>query len=152
MRILSLFFAMTLIVAECAAQATPFCVAMHKDPKRVLSQAHFDWLYTPAGEFMSADTIPVAWYQGFRPAFEKYIATVNLPWDSAQVTKVWVDLCCSPSGRIERVLYSSMGLNDVNLEKRFCDAIESFAKDFVFPLTADRPFSQCGSLQFGRKN
>lgn len=149
MKLYILFLATTLVTMECAAQATPFCVAIGKDPQRVLS--HIDSLYTPAGKFMSADTIPVAWYQGFRPAFEKYVATVNLPWDSTKVTKVWIDLCCSSSGRIERVLYSSMGLNDVNLEKRFCDAIESFAKDFVFPLTADRPFSQCGSLQFGKK-
>jgi hypothetical protein len=100
---------------------------------------------------MSADTIPVAWYRGFRPAFEKYIETINLPWDTTQVTKVWMDLCCSPSGKIERVLYASKGLTDPSLERRFCDSVESFAKGFIFPLTADRPFSQCGTLQFGKK-
>jgi len=151
MKLYILFFATTLVTIECVAQASPFCVAMHKDSQRVLSQAHFEWLYTPAGEFMSADTIPVAWYRGFRPAFEKYIETINLPWDTTQVTKVWMDLCCSPSGKIERVLYASKGLTDPSLERRFCDSVESFAKGFIFPLTADRPFSQCGTLQFGKK-
>ena len=149
MRLLGLFFVVLLVSMEGSAQSNPFCLPIHKELQREAILAKFDSLYMPAGEFMSADTIPIAWYEGFRPAFEKHIASVNIPWNTT--TNVWIDLCCAPSGRIERVLYASKGLADPMLEKQFCEAVEAFAKDYVFPLSADKRFSQCGTLRFGQK-
>lgn len=149
MKFNGLVFAVLFFSLNSWAQVEQFCLPLHKQANPEQVKARIDSLYQQAGYLMSGDSIGIAWYKGFRPAFEKYIASADLPWDTT--TNVWIDLCCLPSGEIERTLYSSKGFTDPILEKRFSEALQSFASTYVFPLRASKRFSQCGTLRFGAK-
>ena len=130
------------------AQSNSFCVSIHKNgqPEKVV--AKFDSLYKPLGNIKLPDSISIgdAWFKNFRPAFMEHIKNSNLEWDTT--TNVWIDLCCSPSGKVERVLYSARAISDQNRELRLVEAIELFAKSYTFPISTNQPFSQCGSFKF----
>ena len=130
------------------AQNNSFCVVLEKEVHFQKVIAQFESLYTPLGSIDLPDSISIgkAWYGSFRPAFLECLKKSNLEWDDT--TNVWIDLCCSPTGRIERVLYKTRGLSDPKRESIFDEAIESFAKGYVFPITIDKKFSQCGSFRF----
>jgi hypothetical protein len=141
-----LILVIALSSAKLYAQDSSFCVSITRggQPEKVM--AHFDSLYPPLGNTKLPDsvTIPKAWYKNFTPAFLEFLTNSNLGLDST--AKVWVDLCCSPSGKIERVLYTSGGFPDINREKKFCEAVEHFVKSYTFPITINRPYNQCGSF------
>ncbi|MCK9407583.1 MAG: hypothetical protein WCX28_00135 [Bacteriovoracaceae bacterium] len=130
------------------AQDTTFCVSIHKDKQPEKLVAAYDSIYTPLGSIKLPDSVSIgtAWYQNFRPAFLEHVKNANIEWDTT--TSVWIDLCCSPSGKIERVLYAARNLTDPNRELKFTKAIELFAKAYTFPISTQQRFSQCGSFKF----
>ena len=142
---------LVVISMNAISQDNSFCVSILKDgqPEKVV--AKFDSLYKPLGNIKLPDSISIgtAWYTHFRPAFLEHLKNANLEWDTT--ASAWVDLCCSPSGKIERVLYTVRGLKNSNGDLKFIEAVESFAKTYTFPISILTPYSQCGSFRFGKK-
>jgi hypothetical protein len=99
---------------------------------------------------LPGDSISSAWYRSFLPAFERQIQAANLVWP--ETTFIWVDLCCEPSGKVERVLMLSQKLKDDDLGRAFQKELSTFAETYVFPLRADKRYSQCGTLMFPLKS
>jgi len=130
----------------CNRPSSPFCIGIQdkSDPKGVVG--YYDSLYNPAGTFLSRDSIPVAWYDDFRPQFEKRFADIRFQW--GRETRIWLNLCCSPQGKIEHALYHSSSFASPEVEQRFSQEAENFLKGFTFRLRAQKPYSQCGTLIF----
>jgi hypothetical protein len=148
MKLTIFLMAVVLSSTTIQAQNDSFCVVLEKEPEFRKVIAKFDSLYTPLSNIKLPDSVSIgkAWGLSFRPAFLEYLKNANLEWDDT--TGVWIDLCCSSSGKIERVLYKTGGLSNPIRELKFNETVESFAKGYSFPITTAKTFNQCGSFRF----
>ena len=141
------------LIIGCQKQEDSFCISVTDDGiVDSITIAKYDSIYTQLGNMKFQDSLIISnsWYRNFAPAFIKHIINANIPWD--KTVSIWIDLCCSSDGNIERVLYGSRDLTDSNLEEQFCKSVESFASTYTFPVKINKRYSQCGSFRFGPTN
>ena len=142
-----LILMIALIPGICLSQGTSLVVWLDTSATKAKAvMDSYDSLYAPAGSFLQGDSIAAAWYGSFRPAFEKQIQDTHLAWH--ETTFVWIDLCCDPSGNVERVLMRSKKLRDDDLGRAFQKELSTFCQGYVLPLRAEKRYSQCGTLRF----
>jgi hypothetical protein len=151
MKLVLLVLLVAIVPVICLCQGTSLVVWV--DTSAVAKKATmtlYDSLYTPAGSFLSGDSIGSAWYGSFRPAFEQRIQDAHLMWP--ETTQVWIDLCCDSSGKVEHVLLRSKQLKNDEFGAIFQKELSTFVRGYVFPLRADKRYSQCGTLKFPVKD
>lgn len=106
----------------------------------------FEKDYQPAGSFLNGDSISNAWFNSFYPKLKKIVSDSMSVIDKE--TKLWIDLGCTPNGKIEKIIYFSNDLYTQNLDKRFQFLLTQFLENYSFPLKSEKRYSQCGSFRF----
>ena len=150
MKLSSLIVLSVLVQGMLHTQDRPLAIRIDTSMSIVKATVgEFEAVYAQAGTFLPGDSISKAWYHSFRPAFERQIDSAKFAWPDT--TFIWVDLCCSSTGKIEHVLYVSRDLDHGAQGKKFQTELESFARGYIFPLTANKKYSQCGTFRFPEK-
>ena len=145
---LKLLLSLIFLLNISYGQTESVTIALESIPNFQTVIAGYESLYVPLGTLKLPDTTTVSnvWFNQFRPEFVKFVSDSKIQWDTT--TRVWISFCCSPEGKIQKVLFKSRSISDQGKEKRFTEIVDEFSKNYTFPVVVSKQFSQCGSLKF----
>ena len=148
--ILSLLMLFSLTTLSFGQKAMPFSKAMEQG----ISIQELDDTYTSGihadtslGVFNKNQDEFISAYQKLLQELGKYLNDNKFSWDKA--TKGFNRIYFQKNGKIDYFIYHfKPGQLTIEQEKRFGELLESFIKNYTFPLTADKNFAQCSPVTY----
>ncbi len=109
-------------------------------------RAQYDSLYTNSANLAARDSIGSAFVSNFCPALRDRLQAAAFSW--RDTTYIWINLFCSPTGKVEHAVYLSKQLPYDGQGAVFQKVIDDFLRDYTLGVAAERGYSQCGTLRF----